>query len=150
MRNVNNESPVWIRFLRLSGCLALVFLWTAPVRGQDIDRTLSPEPLSGAWSGGWHSQTTGHKGPLNADIRPSSSGNYSATFSGKFFKIIPFRYQMQLNVISQDGNQLELAGTKKLGPLMGYYSYRAVVQDGQLSANYRTKRDRGTFTLRRR
>lgn len=150
MRNAYNESPVWVRLFRLAVSMALILLCTAPVRGQSVNTTPSSESLSGAWSGGWHSQTTGHKGPLNADIRPSSNGNYSATFTGKFFKIIPFRYQMQLNVVSQNGNRMELAGTKKLGPLMGYYSYRAVVQDGQLSASYRTKRDRGTFTLRRR
>jgi hypothetical protein len=150
MWNAYNESPVWVRLLRLAGSMTLILLCTATARGQGVSPTLSFESLSGAWSGGWHSQTTGHKGPLNADIRPSSSGSYSATFTGKFFKIIPFRYQMQLNVVSQNGNRLELAGSKKLGPLMGYYSYRAVVQDGQLSASYRTKRDRGTFTLRRR
>lgn len=105
--------------------------------------------LTGSWSGGWHSQSTGHKGPLRADIRPTGNGQYTATFTGKFFKVIPFRYQMQLNVVANDGTQIQLAGSKKLGPLMGYYSYQATVTGGNLLATYRTKRDRGTFTLRR-
>jgi len=106
--------------------------------------------LAGNWSGGWYSQTTGHKGPLRAEVRSSKSGQYQATFTGKFFKVIPFRYQMQLNVVSSDGEHLHLAGQKKLGPLMGYYAYEAKVTGNQFSATYRTKRDRGTFVLSRR
>lgn len=105
--------------------------------------------LAGQWSGGWNSETTGHKGPLRANIRPTGDGNYTATFTGKFFKVIPFRYQMQLNVVSSDEGELRLAGSKKLGPLMGYYSYQATVSGNRFLATYRTKRDRGTFTLRR-
>lgn len=113
--------------------------------GQALSRS-----LAGNWSGGWYSQTTGHKGPLRADVRLSNSGQYRATFTGKFFKVIPFRYQMQLNVVSSDGEHLHLAGQKKLGPLMGYYAYEATVTGNHFSATYRTKRDRGTFVLRRR
>lgn len=109
-----------------------------------------PISLTGSWNGGWYSQTTGHKGPLQAKIRPSNDGHYTATFTGKFFKVIPFRYEMKLNVVANDGNTLRLSGSKKLGPLMGYYSYHATVSGSQFTASYRTKRDQGTFSLRRR
>lgn len=109
-----------------------------------------PTSLTGTWSGGWNSQTTGHKGPLQANIRPTNDGHYMATFTGKFFKVIPFRYEMKLNVVANDGNTLRLSGSKKLGPLMGYYSYHATVTGNQFAASYRTKRDQGTFSLRRR
>lgn len=112
--------------------------------------SMSQPTLSGSWSGSWASHTTGHQGSLHASIRPTPHGNYTATFTGKFFKVIPFRYQMQLNVVSNDGHQMTLAGSKKLGPVMGHYSYRATVTGNQLSATYSTKRDRGTFSLRRR
>ena len=115
----------------------------------DGSRALS-RSLGGSWSGGWYSQTTGHKGPLRAEVRLSNSGQFRATFTGKFFKVIPFRYQMQLNVVSSNEEHLYLAGQKKLGPLMGYYVYEATVTENQFSATYRTKRDRGTFVLKRR
>lgn len=115
----------------------------------DVGQRTKGVVLSGEWSGSWNSETTGHKGPLRANIRPTGDGNYTATFTGKFFKVIPFRYQMQLNVVSSDEGELRLAGSKKLGPLMGYYSYQATVSGNRFLATYRTKRDRGTFTLRR-
>jgi hypothetical protein len=111
--------------------------------------SVAPPSLSGKWSGSWSSETTGHRGSLKADIRPNADGSYSARFTGRFFRVIPFRYQMQLNVVGQDGNDLILAGSKKLGPVMGYYSYQAVVSGDQFSASYSTKKDRGSFFLRR-
>lgn len=143
--------------------LVTVTLLTGKIQAQSADTAVAqsagvvssevvseqPPSLTGQWSGGWSSETTGHRGPLKADIRPNADGSYSARFTGRFFKVIPFRYQMQLNVVGQDGGKLILAGSKKLGPVMGYYSYQAVVSGNQFSASYSTKRDRGTFFLRR-
>jgi hypothetical protein len=148
---VKRTKVAWTGLLMMAFCLACgPAMLPREVAAQEIVTLATGGPaLTGTWSGGWHSQTTGHKGPLRADIRPTGNGNYTATFTGKFFKVIPFRYQMQLNVIANDGKQLQLAGSKKLGPLMGYYSYNATVTGGNFLATYRTKRDRGTFTLRR-
>jgi len=143
--------------------LLLVALLTGRIQAQTGDTAVAQDAsvassevvlgqnpsLAGHWSGGWSSETTGHRGPLKADIRPNADGSYSARFTGRFFKVIPFRYQMQLNVVGQDGGNLILAGSKKLCPVMGYYSYQAVVSNNQFSASYNTKRDRGTFFLRR-
>jgi len=119
------------------------------VSGGTISAVATPS-LNGSWTGSWNSRTTGHQGPLSASIRPAADGTYQANFQGKFFKVIPFRYQMQLQVVASGDGFVELAGSKKLGPLMGYYSYRAVVQGDSFQATYSTKRDRGTFQMRRR
>ncbi len=129
------------------GIVALVGLANgSTVYAQEI----MPPSLTGSWTGGWNSQTTGHQGPLRASIRPTGDGHYSATFTGKFFKVIPFRYQMNLQVVGASDGVLQLAGSKKLGPLMGYYSYNATVSGNSFSASYRTKRDSGTFFMHRR
>lgn len=141
------ESLKWVLFVLLL-TVGIGNSGNRPLRAEQW--STSQPTLPGAWSGSWASHTTGHQGPLHASIRSNSDGNYTATFTGKFFKVIPFRYQMQLNVVSNDGHQMTLAGSKKLGPVMGYYSYRATVTGNQLSATYSTKRDRGTFSLRRR
>jgi hypothetical protein len=119
------------------------------VSGGTVSAIATPS-LNGSWTGSWNSHTTGHQGPLSASIRPAADGTYQANFQGKFFKVIPFRYQMRLQVVASGDGFVELAGSKKLGPLMGYYSYRAVVQGDSFQATYNTKRDRGTFQMRRR
>lgn len=143
----------FMRSRSMANCVPMLLMLVALVFG-GLPHVSAQEAhsgsLTGSWSGGWYSQTTGHKGPLQANIRPTSDGHYTATFTGKFFKVIPFRYEMKLNVVGDDGTNLRLAGSKKLGPLMGYYSYQATVSGNHFSASYRTKRDQGTFSLRRR
>lgn len=140
----------------LGSFLTLLLLGTPCLVAQDAvvsggtGSAVATPMLSGSWNGSWNSHTTGHQGPLSASIRPATNGTYHANFQGKFFKVIPFRYQMQLQVVASGEGFLELAGSKKLGPLMGYYSYRAVVQGDSFRATYSTKRDRGTFQMRRR
>ena len=51
---------------------------------------------TGRWSGGWYSQSTGHKGPLKAKIRQTQPGTYQAVFFGRFAKVIPFVYPAKL------------------------------------------------------
>lgn len=136
----------------VSVCLAVGMAVLVGVANGSIAyaQEIMPPSLTGSWNGSWNSQTTGHQGPLSANIRPTGDGNYSATFTGKFFKVIPFRYQMKLQVVGANDGVLHLAGSKKLGPLMGYYSYNATVSGNSFSASYRTKRDSGTFFMRRR
>ncbi|MFM7076669.1 MAG: hypothetical protein ACKO3G_11465 [Planctomycetaceae bacterium] len=54
--------------------------------------------LSGSWCGTWSSSTTGHAGPLRAEFTPCGAGRWRADFSGRFFKVFPFRYSVTLCV----------------------------------------------------
>ncbi|MCY2969544.1 MAG: hypothetical protein NTZ30_02600 [Planctomycetota bacterium] len=54
--------------------------------------------LSGSWSGNWISDGSGHKGPMKAVFRSVGTDSYEVTFSGRFFKFIPFRYKVTLMV----------------------------------------------------
>jgi hypothetical protein len=105
--------------------------------------------LSGCWEGRWCSATTGHKGPLEATFRRCSPTKYAVEFRGRFFKILPFRYSVTLDVISDDGQTVELAGSAFLGKMFGVFHYRAVADQCEFVSDYTSCKDSGRFTMRR-
>ena len=122
---------------------ALVFflLFATPAAAAD---------LSGAWSGCWVSTSTGHSGPLQATFTPCGGGRYAVVFSGRFFKILPFRYSVTLRVVEDRGDAVTLAGSSFLGRLFGTFTYRADATDCHFEASYSSKKDAGIFRLDRR
>jgi hypothetical protein len=105
--------------------------------------------LSGCWEGRWCSATTGHKGPLEATFRRCSLTKYDVEFRGRFFKILPFRYSVTLDVIRDDGQTVELAGSAFLGKMFGTFHYQAVADACEFVSDYTSCKDSGRFTLRR-
>lgn len=105
--------------------------------------------LSGSWSGTWSSTSTGHSGPLRATFTPCGEGRYSVDFAGRFFKILPFRYSVVLQVVEDTGDEVTLAGSSFLGRLFGTFTYRATADACHFTADYRSKKDCGMFRLRR-
>jgi hypothetical protein len=71
------------------------------------------------------------------------------TFTGRFFKVLPFRYTVTLNVTRQEGDKVYLAGESYLGRLFGTFTYDAWATDGDFEANYSSRRYQGQFILRR-
>ena len=105
--------------------------------------------LSGCWEGCWQSNSTGHKGVLRATFVRLDEGRYCAHFSGRFFKILPFRYSVVLSVI-EAGDQVQLAGQSYLGRLAGgTYTYRATADACRFEACYSSRKDQGRFSLTR-
>jgi hypothetical protein len=118
--------------------------WTvvaAPVAAAD---------LSGSWSGHWRSDSSGHQGPLQAEFRAINATQYRVDFSGRFFKILPFRYSVTLNVVRDDSQTIRLSGRSYLGRLFGTFHYRAHATTAQFTANYSSRNDCGQFVLCRR
>jgi hypothetical protein len=105
--------------------------------------------LTGCWEGCWCSATTGHKGPLQATFRRCSPTQYDVEFRGRFFKILPFRYSVMLNVVRDDGQTVELAGSANLGKMFGVFHYRAVSDGCEFVSEYTSCKDSGRFILRR-
>ncbi len=105
------------------------------------------QELEGHWRGDWHSQSTGHRGRLSATFCQTSPTQVEARFRGTFAKIVPFRYRAKLEIVHQEPGLIVLSGSKKLGPVMGEFSYHAEIQNGCFSASYASKRDLGTWTL---
>ena len=102
--------------------------------------------LSGCWSGSWKSCGTGHKGPLNATFTKCGETQYHVAFSGRFFKIMPFRYSVTLDVI-EDGDTVKLSGSSFLGRIMGTFSYSATATACTFDSAYSSCKDNGWFHL---
>lgn len=115
---------------------------TSPVFATDVC-------LSGVWSGKWSSQSTGHSGPMNADFRRLNSCQYEVTFTGKFCKLIPFRYRTVLHSTIDADGVVQLTGSRYLGPLVGTFRFRGTVNGNCLTARYWSEDDCGTFTMNR-
>src|SRR3954469_17004348 len=75
----------------------------------------SPAPdLGGKWSGYWVSDKNGHHGPLNAKFQPKDYDTYRMTFSGRFAKVIPFRYSTTMDVVGTGDGVVIISTEKRL------------------------------------
>ena len=130
---------------RTVSSLLLSLLLTAAVATTPAAAT----DLSGRWSGSWQSGTTGHTGPLFATFCRCGDGAYRVEFSGRFFKIVPFRYTVVLRVVEDTGDEVTLAGSSFLGRLFGTFTYRATADACHFTAGYRSQKDSGSFRLQK-
>jgi len=103
--------------------------------------------LSGHWEGSWQSCGTGHKGVLRADFCKLNSTQYQVNFRGRFFKVFPFRYSVVLNVVSDDGQTVQLQGSSYLGRMFGTFHYNATVTNGCFNSSYTSCKDNGWFRM---
>jgi len=105
--------------------------------------------LNGDWCGSWQSCTNGHKGPMRASFCRLCDGNYKVTFTGRFCKLIPFRYSTTLNVTGYTDGVVYLSGSQNLGPIFGTFTYNAWANDRQFASGYSANKDQGQFVLAR-
>lgn len=103
--------------------------------------------LAGTWSGTWKSCSSGHHGPLHANLCRLNENCYRADFRGRFFKVFPFQYSVNLTVTGYDGDKVLLAGQSYLGRLFGTFHYHAEVTDEKFVATYCSCRDHGQFVM---
>jgi hypothetical protein len=120
--------------------LILVLLSASPIRGGELD---------GRWRQGyWTDSNTRHEDALRGRFRETPDGNYRVVFTGRFAKVIPFRFATTLNVVGRDGDKILLAGEPRiLG--FGRFSYSAVADGNNFNAQYQSKRWSGEFNLSR-
>ena len=104
---------------------------------------------NGVYRGGWHSRTTGHKGPMRVRITPRADGTYDARFFGRFALVIPFAMRTTMTAIATEDQQTTLIANKRL-PIFGDYRMTARVTPCRVDAQYSADSDRGTFTMTRR
>ncbi len=105
--------------------------------------------LEGRWrSGSWSDNNSGHTGPLRARFRMTDTGNYRVVFTGRFAKVVPFRYATRLNVVGQDGDKTIFAGESRL-PLFGRFTYNGVGTAQRFNMQYDSRRYTGEFNLER-
>jgi hypothetical protein len=140
-----NSSPRTTRSLKLRIVLALSVGLVA-CSASAIAQEGNPQ---GRWSGRWQSESTGHGGPMNVSIRPTSNGNYQARFTGRFALVIPFAYRAELVPQTTSQGQTVLTSSKKLGPILGSYQMNTQIIGDSLSGGFQAAGDRGTITMRR-
>jgi hypothetical protein len=106
-------------------------------------------PLVGTWpSGSWHADDSRHHGPLHATFTSINDSQVQAHFGGRFAKVIPFRYNVVLNVTGTDGTNTYLTGSSHL-PIFGTFHYNAVATPTTFEAHYSHRRYTGVFLLQR-
>jgi hypothetical protein len=133
----NTICPTFLRrFVRLVALTALLGLWASYANAQ------SP---SGRWRGEWTSRSTGHSGPMRANIRPNGDGSYSARFSGRFFVVFPFTYRVDLQPTGWGNYSAE----KKLGPLLGSYRMQTSIRGNSLTGSFQAAKDLGAVNMHR-
>jgi hypothetical protein len=104
--------------------------------------------LSGCWTGCWQ-DCDGHHGPLKASFCRCDDCHYQVVFTGRFWKIFPFRYTVTLNVVGQEGDKVFLEGESYLGRLFGTFTYSAWATETDFVADYSSCKYKGQFILRR-
>jgi hypothetical protein len=104
---------------------------------------------TGRWKGEWTSQSTGHRGPMRANIRQSQDGTYQARFSGRFAVVIPFTYKVQLHPRYDEFGNVHLSASKPLGPLLGSYSMHAISSGSTLQGSFNAAKDVGAIKMNR-
>lgn len=108
-----------------------------------------PVDLSGRWHGCWISDKNGHHGPLNATFRKTGDSCYRVTFTGRFWKVFPFIYSVNLNVTEVRDGSVVLTGSSQLGPVLGSFQYNAEATANSFEAHFTSKGDHGRFLLKR-
>ena len=105
--------------------------------------------LSGKWSGSWRSEISDHTGPLKAKFEVLDDSKVQARFSGRFFKVIPFRFNVLLEIVETKDGVVTLKGKEDLGRTLGTYTYNATYSKGKFVAKYSTDKDKGVFEVSR-
>jgi hypothetical protein len=104
--------------------------------------------LSGCWEGYWQSCKNGHKGPLRATFTCCGEGTYRVEFSGRFWKVFPFRYTATLQA-TPDEQGVSIYSRQYLGRLFGTFQMTGHADDCSFHANFCSADDRGVFVLKR-
>ena len=106
------------------------------------------QDLTGRWCGEWNDCRSGHRGPLRATFSKCDDEHYRVVFTGRFFKVIPFRFSTVLDVVGHEEGRVVLSGQSRVG-LFGTFRYDAVATDTDFTANYSSRRYEGQFLLHR-
>lgn len=112
-------------------------------------RPAGTNEISGAWIGHWRSDANGHHGQLRCILTPHSTDAYMARFRARFWKIFAAGYAVPLTFTSTNGVHT-FQGSANLGALGGgLYTCEGSITPNAFESTYNSKRDHGTFVLRR-
>lgn len=105
--------------------------------------------LCGVWKGHWQSCTDQFSGTVKARITRIGPGKYQAVFTGRAFKVMPYRYKATLLATKDPATgKVRFRCTRKL-PFWGCYWMNGTASDCCLNARYRTDDHTGYFVMQR-
>ena len=139
---MNNDANPRLALLSIGTLMLSVLLPLNSQAEEELD-------LGGKWSGTWRSEISDHNGPLKAKFEVVDTTKVQARFNGRFFKLIPFHFNVTLEVVESKDGVVTLKGKEDLGRTLGTYTYHATYRDGKFVANYATDKDKGVFEVSR-
>ncbi|MCS5630767.1 MAG: hypothetical protein NZ744_08045 [Pirellulaceae bacterium] len=131
-----------VKILLICALAVLVF---TPIQSQGEEKL----DLSGKWNGTWRSEISDHTGPLKAKFTVLEDSKVQARFNGRFFKLIPFHFNVTLEIVKNEDGVVTLKGKENLGRTLGTYTYNATYSSGKFVAKYSTEKDKGVFEVSR-
>jgi hypothetical protein len=128
-------------------CMARGLLLSAILAGSAVGARAAC--LEGYWVGHWQSCTDQFKGTVNARITRCDATHYKAVFTGRAFKIMPYRYTVTLTACKNpETGKVYFKCSRKI-PLWGMYWMNGWASDCKFFAKYRTDDHTGYFVMRR-
>jgi hypothetical protein len=107
------------------------------------------DDLCGRWTGTWKSCTDQFQGTVNAKITRIDATHYKAVFTGRAFKIMPYRYTSILTVCRDEATgKTRFKASQKL-PIWGCYWVNGAADGCTFFARYRTDDHTGYFRMQR-
>ena len=107
------------------------------------------DELSGCWEGRWYGCTDGLQGTVKAQITKCNDHCYRAVFTGRAFKVMPYRYTAMLKAHrDEETGKICFKCTRKL-PIWGCYWMRGSADGCQFFARYNTDDHVGYFKMKR-
>ncbi len=138
--------PAFALFLLLfaSGCSSFDRAWRRAAAAPE-----PPKDIQGAWTGTWRSDRDGHDGALRCVITEWEDGKFLALFRATYWKTLEFDQSVVLVARERRGTWT-FEGSADLGALAGgVYHYKGTATPRNFTATYRSKYDRGVFTMAR-
>jgi hypothetical protein len=126
------------RWSRLLLCVLVLPLASSVARAANLE---------GTWKGHWVGCTDGLQGTVNARITRCDATHYKAVFTGRAFKVMPYRYTSILIAHKDpETGHMHFKCTQKL-PLWGCYWMKGTATRCKFSARYHTDDHVGYFKM---
>jgi hypothetical protein len=148
MQNANRWIPLLLAALLAGGCSSQ---FQKEWRAAAADSGAAPDDhLAGRWKGSWRSDKSGHSGGLRCVAVKTGEDTYLAKFNATYGLVFRFDYRMSMTADVRD-DETHVTGEQDLGKSFGgVYEYEGTSDGKTFRLNYRTKKDYGHFTLKRR
>lgn len=103
--------------------------------------------LCGCWEGNWKSCTDGFQGTIKARITKCDENHYRAVFTGRAFKIMPYRYTAILTAVTDAETGITHFKSSMKLPIWGCHWMNGCATADKISAKYHTDDHKGYFNM---